>query len=284
MNFKKLAMTAAIAALVGACSGMGLDEARMATPKGDAFSKALYGEYIKLSKAEYDEGDYGDADLFAERAIAAANGSPTEPEAVASRQQIPAAVKALGAARARLVAAFGKGSKGSKPADSARAQAMYECWAQEQEENFQPADIDACRIPFFIALAQIEAAAPAAPAAAPAPMAKAAPKTFVVYFGYNGKTLDAKANGVLKSAAAAAKDGKPSIISVIGHTDLSGGDRYNSKLAEARANAVAEALVKMGVSDKVLSIGSLGENQPAVKTADGTKEAGNRRVEITIRY
>lgn len=283
MNFKKLAMTVVIAALVGACSGMGLHDAQMATPKGDAFSKALYAEYIKLSKDEYTEGDYADADLFAERAIAAAAGSPTEPEAVNTREQTKAAAGALGAARARLVAAFGKGSKASKPAPSARAQAMYECWAQEQEENFQPEDIDNCRIAFFTALALIEEPAAAAPAPA-APMAKPEPKTFVVYFGYNGKTLDAKANGVLKAAAEASKQGKPLVVSVIGHTDLSGADRYNSKLSEARANVVAEALTKLGVAPNLLSIGSLGENQPAIKTADGTKEAGNRRVEITIRY
>jgi OOP family OmpA-OmpF porin len=284
MNFKKLAITVAIAALVGACSGMGLHEAQMAAPKGDAFSKALYAEYIKLSKEEYSEGDYADADLFAERAIAAANGKPTEPEAVNSREQTKAAAGALTAARARLVAAFGKGSRAGKPDASARAQAMYECWAQEQEENFQPDHIDACRIAFFTALALIEEPAAAAAPAPAAPAAKAAPKTFVVYFGYNGKALDAKANGVLKAAAAAAKQGKPLVVSVIGHTDLSGADRYNSKLSEARANVVAAALEKLGVSDKLLSIGSLGENQPAIKTADGAKEAGNRRVEITIRY
>ena len=115
-------------------------------------------------------------------------------------------------------------------------------------------------------------------------MAKPAPKTFVVHFGFNGKTLDARANAVLKAATAASKSGKPSVISVIGHTDRSGSDDYNSKLAEARANVVATALGKRGVPGSLMTIGSLGENQPAVMTADGTKEAGNRRVEITIRY
>ena len=119
----------------------------------------------------------------------------------------------------------------------------------------------------------------------PAPaMAKPSPKTFVVLFGFNGKTLDAKANAVLKAAAAASKTGKPSVISVIGHTDRSGSDGYNSKLAETRANVVAAALGKMGVPGNLVTIGALGENQPAVKTPDGTKEASNRRVEITIRY
>lgn len=285
MIFRKLAITISLAALLGACSGLELQNARKATPTGDAFSKTLYSEYVTLSKMEYDEGDYADSDVFAERAIAAANGTPTAPEVVATREQLPAAAKALGAARARLVAAFDKGSKTSKPEHSAKAQAMYECWAQEQEENNQPDDIAACRIAFFTALAQIETAPMAAKPAMPAPaMAKPAPKTFVVLFGFNGKTLDAKANAVLKAATAASKSGKPSVISVIGHTDRAGSSDYNSKLAETRANVVAAALGKMGVPGNLMTIGSLGENQPAVKTPDGIKEAGNRRVEITIRY
>ena len=285
MMFRKLAITISLAALLAACSGMELQNAQKAMPKGDAFSKALHGEYVKLSKMEYDEGDFADSDVFAERAIAAANGTPTEPEALAARPQPANAVKALGTARARLVAAMANGSKSGKPADAAKAQAMYECWAQEQEENNQPDDIAACRIAFFTALAQIESAPVAAKPAMPAPaMAKPAPKTFIVHFGFNGKTLDARANAVLKAATAAAKSGKPSVISVIGHTDLAGSGNYNSKLAETRANVVATALGKMGVPANLMTIGSFGENQPAVKTDDGAKEAGNRRVEITIRY
>lgn len=282
MKFRKLAVAVATASIVAACGGMELHEAQMATPKGDAFSKALYGEYVSLSKMEYAEGDYEDSDVFAMRAVAAADGKPTEPEAVASRQQIPVAAKALDTARERLVAAFANGSRASKPAESAKAQAMYECWAQEQEENFQPEHIDACRIAFFTALAQIETKPMAAPA--PAPMAKPDAKSFVVYFGFNSKTLDAKANAVIRSAAAAAKAGKPSVISVIGHTDRSGSADYNSALAEARANVVAGALDKAGVPGNLMTIGSLGENQPAVSTGDGVKEAGNRRVVVTIRF
>ena len=40
----------------------------------------------------------------------------------------------------------------------------------------------------------------------------------------------------------------------------------------------------LGVSGRVLTIGSLGENANAVETKDGMKEAGNRRVEVTVRY
>ena len=55
-------------------------------------------------------------------------------------------------------------------------------------------------------------------------------------------------------------------------------------LAEKRANAVTAQLTKMGVSGRVMTIGSLGENANAVATGDGVKESGNRRVEVTVRH
>ena len=55
-------------------------------------------------------------------------------------------------------------------------------------------------------------------------------------------------------------------------------------LAEKRANAVAAQPTKMGVSGRVMTIGSLGENANAVAPGDGVKESGNRRVEVTVRH
>lgn len=281
MNFKKLAIVVATAALVGACGGLELQNAQTVAPKGDAFSKALYGEYIALSKAEYGEGDYEDSDVFAMRAVAAAEGKPPAPEEVKSRHQSARGAKALGAGRDRLVKALAGGSAARMPAESAKAQAMYECWAQELEENLQQDHIDSCRIGFFIALAKLEAA-PAPKAMAPKPALS--PLTFLVYFGFNSAALDAKANSVVGTASNVIKETKPKVVSVIGHTDKAGATSYNAMLAEKRANAVAAALTKTGVSGRLMTIGSLGENAPAVETADGAKESGNRRVEITVRY
>lgn len=288
MNVRMIALTVGAAALVGACGGMELRNAETAAPSGDAFSKALHGEYLALAKNEYSEGDYGDSDLFAMRAVAAAGGAPRIPEIVSARKQTPKGAKALEAARTRLIQAYGRGARKSNPAQAARAQAKYECWAQELEENFQPDDIDACRIDFFKALAQLGGGpAPAARAervAAPPAASKPSPLTFLVYFDFNGAGLTARASSVVATAADVIKDSKPSVVSVIGHTDRAGSSDYNSTLAERRANVVADALMKAGVSGRLMSIGALGENALAVNTADGARESGNRRVEISLRY
>ena len=46
---------------------------------------------------------------------------------------------------------------------------MYDCWVQEQEENFQPDDIARCRDGFLAAMEEVEAQwpQPAEPAIEP---------------------------------------------------------------------------------------------------------------------
>ena len=274
----KILIVLAAAALTVGCAGPQLPVAEKAVPKGDAFSKALHAEYVDLSRAEYAEGDYVDSDHFANRAISAAAGAPAQPEPVSFRKQGEKEAAALEAARKRLVAALAGDAPKRRPADSARAQAGYECWAQELEENFQPDDIDACRIRFFIALAAMEQKPP------PPPKPKPSPLTFLVYFNTGESGLDAAATSVAETAAGVIAASKPSIVSVVGHADRAGGEGYNMGLSESRANMVADALAKAGVASGLLSISALGEHAPAVPTADGVSESGNRRVEIGLRY
>lgn len=42
------------------------------------------------------------------------------------------------------------------PAEAATAQAAFDCWMQEQEENFQPRDIGACQNRYLAAMARLE--------------------------------------------------------------------------------------------------------------------------------
>ncbi len=47
--------------------------------------------------------------------------------------------------------------------EAANAQVMFDCWMQEQEENFQPPDIARCRDGFSAAIAAVEATIPFEP-------------------------------------------------------------------------------------------------------------------------
>ena len=218
------------------------------------------------------------------RAMTAASGQPQAPEHVDARPQRKKAAKALGAARKRLVNALVGGAASAKPAMAARAQAMFECRTQEQEENNQQDHIDRCRIPFFIAPAQIEQKAVMKAPTKQKVMAKMSPVTFLVYFGFNSTTPDSSANSVIGTASEVITDTKPKIVSITGHTDRAGSGSYNSALAEKRANVVADALRTLGVSGRLMTIGALGENANAVETKDSIRESGNRRVEVSVRY
>ncbi len=109
-------------------------------------------------------------------------------------------------------------------------------------------------------------------------------KEFIVYFPFDQYALTTEAQAVVQQAADYAKMGKATKILVVGHTDTSGSTKYNLRLSERRAKAVADALVGDGVDQGVLSVDWKGEADLAVQTGDGVKEPLNRRSTIDINF
>lgn len=277
---KPLIAAAAMLSL-SACAGFQVDHARGLTPEGDAFSKALYQEYLALSEMEFAEGDYEDSDLFAAAAIASAAGNPPAPEALDSRV-IPAEHKgALSEAHRRLIAALDAGAAAKVPEASARAQAMFDCWMQEAEENFQPADIAWCRDRFWPALEAMEAAVAAQPVAA-APSVTFA--NFTVYFDFDSSAITPETLSTLIDAADASDDMGASTMTISGYADRSGSAAYNMALSQRRADIVAAELKSLlGSTAPAMTLEAFGEGNNKVVTPDGVKEPKNRRVKIEIR-
>jgi outer membrane protein OmpA-like peptidoglycan-associated protein len=71
-------------------------------------------------------------------------------------------------------------------------------------------------------------------------------------------------------------------LEVEGHTDSVGGDDYNQKLSENRAQAVRDYLVQQGIVDNTIVFRGLGKTQPVATndTPDGRQQ--NRRVELVL--
>jgi outer membrane protein OmpA-like peptidoglycan-associated protein len=107
--------------------------------------------------------------------------------------------------------------------------------------------------------------------------------SFMVFFEWDKSDLSAQALDTIQRAAAAYRTKGGAQIKATGHADRSGPEIYNMALSLRRANAVKDALVRAGVKDTDISVVGLGENRPLVKTADGVREAQNRRVEIVVR-
>jgi outer membrane protein OmpA-like peptidoglycan-associated protein len=72
-------------------------------------------------------------------------------------------------------------------------------------------------------------------------------------------------------------------ISVVGHADAIGSDRYNLELSERRAQSVGQALMQFGVAYARIDASGMGEWAPVASNATEWGRAQNRRVEISVK-
>jgi OOP family OmpA-OmpF porin len=283
MKFFKYTLAIALLPLLAACAGgPNIEATKSMANKGSAFNGALQQEYIALAMAEAEEWDMEDAHYFNNKALAAAKGDDVQPQAIKERKITGDARWDLEAARQALRASLLAGSKDYAPKESARAQAMFDCWIQEQEENDNPADVAACMNGFNEALAKVEGMRPAMKAKAPIKKMMDLPAPYTVYFDFDSFDLTATGAAVIKEAAKASLEAKAGGVVVTGHTDKAGSDDYNKGLSRARATGVVNALMAEGIARDSVKRMYSGEAAPEVMTKDGTKEARNRRVTISF--
>ncbi|MDR2305809.1 MAG: OmpA family protein [Paucimonas sp.] len=105
-----------------------------------------------------------------------------------------------------------------------------------------------------------------------------------VRFEFNSARLTGADKERLNTVATRLKKEAPSArLSVTGHTDSVGSDRYNQKLSERRAHSVVHYLVESGVPRaSFVSVVGAGESQPVADNATAEGRAMNRRTEIKI--
>ncbi len=108
------------------------------------------------------------------------------------------------------------------------------------------------------------------------------PARFLVFFDLNDASLTPQGAQVVSQAADEYRRTGAARVAVNGYTDLSGSASYNLALSQRRAETVERELVRLGVPASVIEVMAEGENDPLVPTADGVREAQNRRVAIEI--
>ena len=103
-----------------------------------------------------------------------------------------------------------------------------------------------------------------------------------VLFDTGRATLKPGADLTLDRLAAVMKDHPQSKVSIEGFTDSRGSDEYNDALSQRRADAVAAALVRRGVSPDNVRAEGRGKAFPVATNDTPAGRQQNRRVEIVF--
>ncbi len=148
MRFKPVVLLLALPLLTG-CLRFSLDTLKSTEPSGSAYSTALAVEYQAFAQSEADQFDWWDAEKFAKKGLRAANGEDVPPEDPNEWDIPKSSLFALLEAHQKLIELSTPEVRAKEPELAARAQAMFDCWVEQQEENWQNEHIDACRGEFF---------------------------------------------------------------------------------------------------------------------------------------
>ncbi len=262
---------------VAACSGTELEKAENAEPTAGEHGVALYEGYLGLSKAEYNEGDYRDSDFFATQAMLAGAGNKVEPQMISARDLPVERLNEMAVARRQVITVLFRGAAEKMPKEAAVAQTNFDCWMQEQEENFQEDDIAACRERLGIAIARLNAGL------APAAARNVSDDRLVyeVFFDFDSDALSPMAKEHLKAIAKVTEIYEDPVVAVIGNADQVGATDYNVDLSQRRADVVAKELEGAGV--KLMGVFASGDQAPAVANPERRPEQRNRRALIVVR-
>lgn len=257
---------------------------------GSPFTQYLAGEYRDFTNRELNEMfDYPDALHFARKGLAAAAGEVVMPEPISDWNLNPQHMEELSTARGRLVVAFDLGAREVAAQQAAVAQARFDCWIEQQEENWQEDDISQCKNQFMEAMNALEGLVkpapvmePVAAVEPPAEPMKTEDAMYLVFFDFDKSAVAASGESVLDAVGTEVKSRSLNVLNVVGHTDRAGSRTYNNRLAMKRANSVRDALIKRGVDASLIKVDGRGEDQNLVATDDNVREPANRRAEITF--
>jgi outer membrane protein OmpA-like peptidoglycan-associated protein len=134
--------------------------------------------------------------------------------------------------------------------------------------------------------------AAAAPAVPPAPAGDSQPSSGqpvgMIYFRDGSASLSPDDLEVLRQIAEMQR-AYGGVIDVVGHASMGAADvsyggqeDANQRISEARANAVAQELLRYGVPQSAIRVSAVGASQPLYPEAMPSGQAGNRRADVYL--
>ena len=272
-----------------------------------SLSKHLMEAYKTKADFEAQEmHDWNSAKLYAEKALGAADGKDILPEKI-SYWVIPADKQSeLNKAYNNLMTVY-KEALLLDPFNLAKAISSLDCWAEQQEENWQTWDIDQCRNDFLSAMHEIfgslekegristkqkinneisklddSVSDDSVSDDSVSIVTKNSENKIlqIIYFDFDkSKLSDVSIEEIKNFIKTNIKTIKKFIV--VGHTDTMGTKKYNKVLSLERAEAVQKILIKLGIEKNNIHILGKGEDNLRVQTADEVKHPANRRAEIS---
>ena len=270
------------------------------------FTKHLMDSYTAKADFEAEEmHDWNSAKLYSEKALAAATGKKIKPEEVIYWKIPKDKVKELQMAYENLMIVYDNAVE-KDPYNLAVAISSLDCWAEQQEENWQTWDIERCKDDFLKAMHHIYNKIEAANGetkiddvegtetikneansknisnsdSVSVVTKKEKEILQIIYFDFDKYNLtDVSFNSINKFIEE--YKNKIDTFLVVGHTDTKGTKEYNLELSLKRAEAVKTILIHLGISSEKIKILGDGENKLLVQTKDETKHPANRRAEIS---
>lgn len=101
-----------------------------------------------------------------------------------------------------------------------------------------------------------------------------------IKFDVNKAIIKPESYGTINEIVKILKDKPEFKFRIEGHTDSDGDDAANLKLSEARAKAILEKLVELGINKDRLDYKGMGESNPVASNSTAEGKANNRRVEF----
>jgi len=270
----------------------------------DDFSKYLLKEYQHKADFEAKEmHDWNSAKLYSEKALKAVDGIRLEPETI-SYWKIPEQHHAeLEKAYDNLMKVYGTAIE-TNPYDLAVAISSLDCWAEQQEENWQTWDIEDCKNDYLNSIHNIyntisdneknkadlidndESKADITTKDASDDSVVVVTKDKneeikqIIYFDFDKSNLTNVSLQEIKNFLIQYQSEITKYL-IVGHTDTKGTNEYNLKLSLDRATIVQNILIESGINKNDIKIIAKGENELAVKTNDEIAHPANRRAEIS---
>ena len=262
------------------------------------FSKNLVKFYKEKAIFEAKEmHDWNSAKLYSEKALKAIEGEEIKPQEIDYWNIPKKNVSQIQKSYNNLMEIYNE-AKIIDPYNLAKAISSLDCWAEQQEEDWQIWDINKCRDDFLNSMhliykkitesnknenkkSQSQNNINSENGSVSVVTKNENEKIMhIIYFDFDKSNLSEISKNKIQIFLDKVRDKIKNYI-IVGHTDTKGTKEYNLNLSQKRALAIKDILIEMGIKKENLRVLGKGEEMLAVPTKDEVKHPANRRAEIT---